>query len=169
MKNYSRLQACSLRHSIKRAMFSVVSKWTYLGQAGGVPQPLWLYTQVNMSVALVTQSKTRISFFLCTYFLLFCWHMQKNFFWGHCPWSPKLCPGCTWGLTASPPTHNCIQERYVLLSVHLNNWSIKKTLFWPLLSHMALTSGISNPHNYKYQFDVKCSSLSMYVTSKASY
>ena len=93
---------------------------------------------VNMSVALVMQNKTKISFSLCANFLLFFRHMHKNFSEGialnadphqgfaldplvglQCPPDPQM---DTNGLCALP-------------SVYLNNQSIKKTFVRPLLMH----------------------------------
>ena len=82
-----------------------------------------------MSVALVVQNKTKISFFLCVNFLLFCRHKQKIF--------PPLgfCPGPTWGFIVPPPPNPKPQPQLytrtlcALPSVHLNNQSMKKILF----------------------------------------
>ena len=88
---------------------------------------------VNMSVAVVAQNKTKISFFLSVDFLFFCRHKEKNFSGGINPRSP---PGLLVGLQCSPDTQLYTRALCALLSVHLNSQSIKKTLFRQLVSWM---------------------------------
>ena len=87
-----------------------------------------------MSVALAVQNKTKISFFLCANFLLCCRYKQKTFSGGTAP-NPHqgfaLDPLV--GLQCLPDAQLYIGVQHTLLSVHLNNQSIKKKLFRPLL------------------------------------
>ena len=82
-----------------------------------------------MSVALVVQNKTKISFFLCANFLLFCRHKHRKFSSGSPPIPTSALPWMHLGAYST----SCIQERHTLLSVHLNDQSIKKTFSQPLV------------------------------------
>ena len=79
------------------------------------------------------QNKTKISFCLCANFPLFCRHKQKNFSWGIAP-NPHQGIALTpvVGLQCSPDAHLHTRALCALLSVHLNNQSIKMRLFQPL-------------------------------------
>ena len=70
-----------------------------------------------MSVALAAQNKTKISFFLCPYFLLLCI-------------SRKIYPRTHFRAYNAPQLYT--RALQVLLSVHLKNRSIKKMLIRPL-------------------------------------
>lgn len=86
-----------------------------------------------MSTALVALNKTKISFFLWANFLEFCRDKLKKISRGIVPRSPPgYCPGPICGLTALPAVQLYTKALRVLLSVHLNNRSIKKKLFKPL-------------------------------------
>ena len=86
-----------------------------------------------MSTALVALDKTKISFFLCANFLQFCRDKPKKISRGIVPRSPPgYCPGPICGLTALSDVQLYTKALCVLLSVHLNNRSIKKRLFKPL-------------------------------------
>ena len=77
-----------------------------------------------MSVAPVAQNKTKISFFLCANFLLFCRltsYPHRGF-----ALDPLV------GLKDPPDTKLYTRALRALLSVHLNKRSNKKTLFRPL-------------------------------------
>ena len=94
-----------------------------------------------------SENKTKISFFQCPDFLLSSRHYQKIF--SECL-TPKLPPGCpktptrmlpwihwgTYNALRSPTAH---KSAYMLSAyIHLNNQSIKKTLFRPLEKTIAL-------------------------------
>ena len=86
-----------------------------------------------MSVALIVQNKTKISFFLCANFLLFCRHKLRKFSSGSPPIPTSALPWMHLGAYSTRLTPSCIQERHTLLRVHLNDQSIKKTFSQPLL------------------------------------
>ena len=60
--------------------------------------------------------------------------LSEKFFWGLHPQSPaRVFPWTHWGtystLRSDPQLYT--SALYALSSVHVNNWLIKKTLFWP--------------------------------------
>ena len=83
-----------------------------------------------MSVALVAQIKTKISFFLGANFLLCCRHKQKTFSGGIAtnPHKDFVLEPLV-GLQHLPDAQLYIGVLHTLLSVNLNKRSIKKTLF----------------------------------------
>ena len=77
-----------------------------------------------MAVALVAKNKTKISFFLCTNFLLF--YRHKHF-------PTRALPQMHLEVHRIPPDDQMFTRALcTLLSFHLNNQSIKKALFRPL-------------------------------------
>ena len=107
--------------NVKKNMFSI-SK-----------EEFFIWCIVNMSVALVAQKKIKISFFWFAYILLFWRHKQKHFSRGITPHPHQgFASDARGGLQYSPNAQLHIRALCtLLLSVHLNNWSIKKTLFQP--------------------------------------
>ena len=63
-----------------------------------------------MSAALVVQNKIKISFFLCTNFLLFCRHNQKNSSWDIAPNSHRDFVLDTLGGLEHPPRHPIVYK-----------------------------------------------------------
>ena len=75
-----------------------------------------------MSVALVAQINTKISFFLYANFFLFCRHKQKNFSGSIAPTSAGALPWMDFGTYSAPPDAQLYTRALcALLSVHLNN------------------------------------------------
>ena len=85
-----------------------------------------------MSVALVAQNKTKISFFLGANFLLYCRHKQKTFSGGIVP-DPHQGSALEPLVDLQPDAQLYVGVLHALLSVHLNKRSIKKTLIRPLV------------------------------------
>ena len=97
-----------------------------------------------MSAVLVAQNKTNISVFPCVNFILFFRYKQNTFSEGFTPISYQGFALDSLGDLARPPDPQLYTKALrALLSVHLNNRSIKKTLFRPLqyifYSHMLRT------------------------------
>ena len=85
-----------------------------------------------MSVALEAQNKPKISFFLCTNFLLFCRQNQKNVYRGFARNPPPgLCSGPTWGLisVSSSQLKIWLQENYYQKCSLCNN-ILSTTFLW---------------------------------------
>ena len=73
-------------------------------------------------------------------FLLFSRHYQKFFSEGFAPnLPPEFSPEPTGGLTAPSDPQLYTSTLYAFSSLHLTNWLIKKTLFWPLEQSITFT------------------------------